>query len=942
MVAACSDDSGPGTSDDTGIDAADVTDVGDVAPDGSGDVGLDADADVEDEETSDELLPCGEGDTCAEGTICVEGFCESLACAIPNDWPKCAALFNRIEPDRGRYATCTDGMCRESCFFDDDCPEGTICTDFGECQVFTGDLGVEHPYGPATGDLVAGVANTLMNYPIGVPLGGFGTRAAANDGRYAVSLKASAGQFEGLYARAIVLDNGERHLMIIRLPVIFTDMALHEEVARALQEETGEEWRDSLMISSTHTHSGPCRHWHLPEQAAAPLGSFGIGEFSQFFHDRMKEVAVGLALEALENRAPAKIGWEIIESFDNDDQVGRDRWTQTPPFDDNRVLLMRVDDLDDVPIAALFSYGAHGTDNGTDYLTGDGIGHTETAFEAALGREFGRFIPAFYLNQNSGTMGPAGGAAGHDFPMSMERMGWAFVDKTFDDFLAIETQREMTLTTNNMRFYLSYDLMGYERDQFGSTFNRPFGGEYHYGGLSCVGQFGGDEDYATHQTLEDLTCAGALQFLLYNSPPTTLTRSQIMTIELNGLTSVVVPGELSMELSWEMLRRLRDDFGVDPLEAWTFGYANDHLFYLLPTNLRGELPPFPGISTPMAPDEYPDFAFSFLQGGYESTMSMWGPAHGDFLIDRVAETYHQMIDTEFDLGREEPVPSQYDGREEEPFERQSTEASVAGAITVQPPSEVARFDTIEIAWFGGDPEAEMPQVPVVTLERFEDDAWSPVITDSLVPYTNLTPKMITRVRQEADGEDFEWVVRWEELGNFPSGTYRFQIAGHYFDAAFERLPYTVATDEFEVVPTDAIVVEVTADETGFSGTAGFPSDVRGRFEGPSSDPGLAEGNFRMRHPMVPTGWNSPIEEPFEEVTIRVLDGAVTAAVFEGADVSYVFEPRVVEGRTIPVSAFSVASEVVDAEELDPGEYTIEVSVEDSYGNTGFLSTTLSL
>src|SRR5690606_2418727 len=136
-------------------------------------------------------------------------------------------------------------------------------------------------------------------------------------------------------------------------------------------EETGEEWRDSLMISSTHTHSGPCRHWHLPEQAAAPLGSFGIGEFSQFFHDRMKEVAVGLALEALENRAPAKIGWEIIESFDNDDQVGRDRWTQTPPFDDNRVLLMRVDDLDDVPIAALFSYGAHGTDNGTDYLTGD-------------------------------------------------------------------------------------------------------------------------------------------------------------------------------------------------------------------------------------------------------------------------------------------------------------------------------------------------------------------------------------------------------------------------------------------------------------------------------------------------------------------------------------------------------------------------------------------
>lgn len=281
FTVACGDNEEPA---DVGADVAD-TDIADTesedtgvdVPDASDDA--EPDADESDADPDAEVLETCEGDgVCSEGYICIDEVCESLRCGDPSTWDRCEALFNRIEPDMGRYATCTDFQCRIACYLDDDCGDGEICTDFGYCRPFTGDLSVPAPFGPATGDLQAGVSNLLLNYPMGTPQGGFGTRAATNDGRYAASLRATSGQLHGLYGRAVVLDNGERQMMFIRLPVIFTQAGLHEAVARALQEETGKDWRHDIVISSTHTHSGPCRHWHLPEQAAAPLGSFGIGE----------------------------------------------------------------------------------------------------------------------------------------------------------------------------------------------------------------------------------------------------------------------------------------------------------------------------------------------------------------------------------------------------------------------------------------------------------------------------------------------------------------------------------------------------------------------------------------------------------------------------------------------------------------------------------------
>lgn len=926
------DEDPPDTPDveDVGVDVidAETPDVIDAADtDGSGDV-----ADV----APDVSTSCADGAECADGFICVDEVCESLSCRNANDWPRCQALFNSIEDDMGRFATCEDQVCRVACYHDWDCGDGQLCTDFGHCADFTGDLSLEVPHGPATGTLEAGVANVLLNYPIGTPPGGYGTRVATNDGRYALSLRASAGQLHGMYSRAVALDNGERHAMIIRLPLIFTQAGLHEAVARALQEETGEDWRNNIIISSTHTHSGPCRHWHLPREAAAPLGAFGIGEFSQVLYDWLEARVVESALAALADLEPAKIGWEILEAYDTDDQVAHDRWSQTPPFDDNRALLIRVDDLDDVPRAVMVSFGAHGTMNDVEYLSGDGVGRVERSLEDALGEEFDRFVPVMFLNQNSGTMGPAGGKQGHAFPMNLERLGYAFVEKTWDAILDIETTTELTLNSHVMRFPISYDYLGYERDEFAGGIRPPLGGEYHYGGLSCVGPEGGDEDFETHDTLERMNCSGALQFLLYNAPPTTMVRSQMTMMELNGLTLGTVPGELSMELSWQMLRALRDEFGVDPLTSWTLGYANDHLFYLLPTNLRGDDPPFPGQSTPQPIDDYPDFAFSYFQGGYETTMSMWGPSGGDFLVDRFVETYHRMTDAAFEPAFEEPLPSQYTHRDDQPFEITNTPDDIAGTWTIEPPTDVERFETIEFAWYGGDPGAEQPQVPVVTIEE-NIEGWAPVILPNRREYTNLEWRFLTRVRQHADTDHWEWVIRWEELAEFPRGEYRWRINGHYHDMDGERVPYELISAPFNVNGTDDIFVEAVADATAISGRIGYPAAQSGSMQGPASDPGQATGNYRMRHPMVPTGQPGPIEAIDEDgVIISLTDGENT---YTATGLTVTTAPEAIGGRSnVPVTRFDGDWDSA----LSAGDYTLTITVTDALGNTGTFESDVTL
>ncbi|MFU8803679.1 MAG: neutral/alkaline non-lysosomal ceramidase N-terminal domain-containing protein [Bradymonadaceae bacterium] len=917
----CSDPETPVTQPDAG-----QPDIEEVDPD------VEVDTPGGEEDVTPDVVDdsCALHADCGAGRLCHDGEClDAPTCRNSNDWSECVEALNELDEDFGRRAHCHQGHCMVTCLMDQECAEGHLCSDNGMCIPSTAVVTGEHPGGGDRAPLQAGVSNVLMHFPIGLSMGGYGSRMSFNNGRYVESLRASHGQMHGVYARAVAIDNGEREMIMMRVPIILTSMAVHEAVARRLQEETGKDWRDSLIMSATHTHSGPTRYWNVPRDTTLPMGSMGSDEFSQNVFDWFVDTLTETALEARNDRKPSRMGWTIVEGFDTDDVIASDRWNQTPPFDDNRLLIIRVDDADGIPQGVIVSFGSHGTTNSSDYFTDDVILGIERKLEDALGETFGRFVPVLYFNQNGGSMSPRGGGVGHRGPQIYENIGELFVERTLEPLLDMEMSETWEINGHTHRFPITYELVGYEPGQW----THPVHGDYHYGGLSCIGDAGGD-DWHTHANFEEESCLG-VQFLAHHRPITILTRSQITALQLNDLTIITLPGEPAMEVGWQVLRGIRDAYGVDPMKSFTWGYAQDHLLYIVPTNLRGELPPFPGISTPMPPDDYPDFAFSYLQGGYEADMSPWGFLFGDYVVARAVEATGLMLGENVDVAVPSSLPKEFTRVEEAPFPIDLTDAARVGTVTLEPAEEVKRLDIVEFAWIGGDPGAEMPQAPRVVLEREEDGAFVEVMRPNYRPYDNREFTMITRLRKR-DGE-YEWVIYWEELKDFPEGHYRFRVEGHYQESEGTdgRKSYEATSRTFAFVPTDAIVVnEASLSSTTVSARFSYPAATEMGFTRTQGDPARLSGNYRRRHREVATGLADPLvlSDDFavaDAVVVRISRNDVVLASLTGADISVTTTAEPSGGREIPVTRVHAGFDA-----LGSGAYTVEVEVMDSYGIEG--------
>lgn len=761
--------------------------------------------DIDNGELNDES--CEHHAECGMNEICAEGDCESAgSCASASSWDVCTGRAEELSPEEGWMYACVEGACTRMCVTDQDCDgEDEICSDFGSCIAYTGTL-LPYDSGDNTpGELQAGVGEVLINAPIGVEMGGYGSRAEPNDGRYAVSLSASRGQMDAQYARAVVLDNGIGRLLLIRVPMVFSFSQMHERIAQNLQDETGVDWRDELIISSTHTHSGPTGFWRFPDETAIDPGMLGAGKFNQILEDWYVESLTQAGLEAIENKRDAKFGWKIEENYDPDDQVARDRWSSTPPFDMRRLLVMRVDDAaNDEPMAVLFSYASHGTSNSKDYLTDDVLGGAEHGVSAALYEKYGRYIPTLYFSEAGGTISPSVGS----FPYSRDYAAYRLSTKIMPVVGEITTSRSIGMRSRAYRFNVSRERVGYTGKEFSSKLPGTLGGILHSGALMCTSKYSDDDDYSTHMNPDALSCIGNVRMIVHNHQPTPLTRSQITALELDGLHAVTLPGEPSQEIAWQVLREMRDRFELPTANNWIFGYVNDHLLYITPTNLRGDPPDVAGFVLDegmTSLDDYPDYAFSYLQGGYEAEMTPWGPKSGDFIVDRAVDAVTWLHDEAAVPSEHAPnLPTQYTRIETPHFGEDVTPDDEVGTILDDMPDDIARFETATFRWVGGDPGAEAPQSPLVTLEQKNNDGdWEDTVGPDGLPVTNRGLAMATRLKivdQDAGSPTYEWSVYWQPMFALDEGAYRFRVDGNYLSSSRnDRRPYTTESQEFEVL-----------------------------------------------------------------------------------------------------------------------------------------------
>ena len=95
------------------------------------------------------------------------------------------------------------------------------------------------------GTLKAGMAKTVITPPVGTQLSGYGGRT-----------EPSTGVLDDLYAKALVVDDGNERIALVVCDIIGFRIDMVNEIRAIIQQQTGIK-PDNIMVTCTHTHSGP-------------------------------------------------------------------------------------------------------------------------------------------------------------------------------------------------------------------------------------------------------------------------------------------------------------------------------------------------------------------------------------------------------------------------------------------------------------------------------------------------------------------------------------------------------------------------------------------------------------------------------------------------------------------------------------------------------------
>lgn len=190
--------------------------------------------------------------------------------------------------------------------------------------------------------------------------------------------KVSEGVGDPLYAKALVFDGGERQAALLSADLILLEDEVISEVRHRIAERTSIP-AANVLFAASHTHCGPPTTPWLSAQMSA--------EYLADLREKLSTVVV----EAWRAPRPARLGAGMGEA-----KVTVNRWVETPegarwrvnwdgPTDPS-VNVLRVDDTDGKPFAAMVNFASHATvvNFGTNRLyTGDYPSHLQAALERA-------------------------------------------------------------------------------------------------------------------------------------------------------------------------------------------------------------------------------------------------------------------------------------------------------------------------------------------------------------------------------------------------------------------------------------------------------------------------------------------------------------------------------------------------------------------------------
>ncbi|MBH25765.1 MAG: hypothetical protein CMH57_15265 [Myxococcales bacterium] len=646
---------------------------------------------------------------------------------------------------------------------------------------------IEQP--PAQGALQAGVGVQIVDGPVGISMAGFGGRSGGAISNWSDYLKASQGFYGRMTAKAMVLDVDGERLALVKLPTMCSEHSLTDGITAKLKERYDIDMEGRILTGATHSHHAQARYWRLPES----LGLVGADSPDEEAIDRFSGLFAEAIKAAIDDLGPAEWGFAFKDDWDPDNLIYRDRRGENNPEygKDPRLSLLAVRRPDGTPMATIINFGIHGTvfEGENDLLTEDSVGGVEMKFEEHFFAEEGAPIVGMFVQAGGGDASPAGDALNHKEPARIEKLGEDAAPMIMALYRTLEWSGELTLAVRTRRIDLRYDSIGYdESDEFLNAQGEP----YLWGGWQCTSV---QRDGPLRGAPKNCLPIDSLLESLGESIPNGEVHQTLLSVaRLDDLVLVTLPGEPAYSivryLREEVAKRATED---QPLESMTFGYSQDHLLYLT----------------------HPD---DWFEGGYESTMSLWGPLAGQHLVDRQMELMEQMLDGFNGPSFYEESPSLSTAK---PFEPRALERSLeAGTMLQDPGGETyPRTSVVRMSVAAGDPNLGSPMF-VVQVESGEgafEDVPDPsghpgaVVDNSRYQMIPLYPPDPPMSREIVAERHHDWTAQWQIPEDWPAGTYRLRAYGPYWDGTAEQT-WELTSESFEVVQAEGAELAVEAAE----------------------------------------------------------------------------------------------------------------------------------
>ncbi|MCB9638173.1 MAG: neutral/alkaline non-lysosomal ceramidase N-terminal domain-containing protein [Myxococcales bacterium] len=845
----------------------------------------------------DENKPqCVAARDCSGSEDCVEGKCvKTTSC--------------KTFADCQETHTCYKSRCVTRCDVDTDCPAQHVCT-YGQCHKpvwKTADPPNKDSTTPKA--IQAGLGLAHLDVPLGISMAGYGLRVGPTS-PYAESLGATTGQYDRFYIKALALDDGVKRVILVRSPMCWVSDFLHQHITQYIIDKIGVDLSNSLIITATHTHSGPGRFWNL--LPGKSLGFLGYGEFLPEGFRRIVASFGDAIIAANKDLKPARFGYAVDPNFDQAGEIFSDRRGASPSEKHPILTVMRIDREDGTPLAVLFSFPMHGIihEFNNFSLTQDAAGGAEMGVQDFFEQRTQKRIEAFFMQGPAGDVSPRGDKKRHKDIRRMQMIGALTAPSIWKMYDQIQPKTDIRLDIVNKRIGISRKLIGYKDDEF---YEDKDGKKmpYRFGGLKCVDQ-AFDYNKEPDKKHEDghLGCVLNIEMINDGTPVPQFAKTRLTAAKIGDLVVATFPGEATSFLARRLRRDLDTLSGGKLKDLLVLGYSQDHHFYLLEEQ-------------------------DWWRGGYEASMNIWGPRFGEYLEKNLSELANQLWMDKKPDNATGILPQDFFELDLSPtVAREKT--PTAGQIVQQPPKTYMRLENpLTFVLSGGFLGVDNPYV---VLQKQDGGSFKDVERIAGRIYDDSTHRIIMSFTKKDSA--WHYTFSFEELQDFPTGTYRFRVEGKQWDGE-KIVPYTAETDAFEIKETDKIQLwNPQVKDKKLEIFVGYPAGTND--DGTTAFEKLIAVGHRLRSSLTHWAAPKPIDQPDKASAQIVITQGGTQVLSQSAQLKEAEERELTvvtsrdkEGKTTTENQTGLVSVLsFDITSLATGTYQVEISFTDAHGNKG--------